>query len=173
MKILTSERLSIRIWEAHDIDFAMKLWGNPEVMTFIDVRGKLTREQVVEKLHSEIDCQKNHGVQYWPIFEKESQEFVGCCGLKPWVHSTQGGHEIGFHIVQEKWGKAYAHEAAKAVVNYAFEEKRLGHLMAGHHADNINSKKILLKLGFKFIEEVFFKATGLMHPSYRLNSRFN
>lgn len=34
---------------------------------------------------------------------------------------------------------------------------------------NENSQKILLKLGFQHIEDVFYEPTGLFHPSYILD----
>jgi [ribosomal protein S5]-alanine N-acetyltransferase len=41
-------------------------------------------------------------------------------------------------------------------------------LRSGHHPEHLNSKKILLKLGFQYVDEVFYKPTGLMHPTYQL-----
>ena len=168
MIILKTERLFLRVWDSADLKLAHQLWGDPEVMTFIDVRGGLTQEQVSAKLNLEIECQAKNGLQYWPIFEQETQDFVGCCGLKPWIHSDRGGYELGFHIIAKKWGRGYAIEAAKAVISYAFNQRKLTHLMAGHHPDNLNSQKILLNVGFQFVEKVFFKPTGLMHSSYQL-----
>ena len=170
MIILKTDRLFLRTWETTDLQLAQELWGNSKVMTFIDTRGGLTEEQVIAKLDLEIECQLKNGLQYWPIFEQQTQDFVGCCGLKPWVHSDRGGFELGFHIIQEKWGRGYALEVAKGVISYAFTQRKLSHLMAGHHPDNLNAKKILLQLGFQFVEKVFFKPTGLMHSSYHLGT---
>jgi ribosomal-protein-alanine N-acetyltransferase len=164
--IMNSERLLFRTWEIKDIDKALALWGDPLVMTFIG-KGGLSREQAEARLLSEISCQEKNKVQYWPIFQKTDNQFIGCCGLKPWVHSAKGGHELGFHIVQTAWGKGFAQEAAGEVVRFA-KAQRMSHLMAGHHPENRNSKKILERLGFEFVEKVFYPPTGLMHPSYVL-----
>jgi [ribosomal protein S5]-alanine N-acetyltransferase len=53
-------------------------------------------------------------------------------------------------------------------VRHGFEKLQLRMLRAGHHPNNVNSKKILLKLEFQFANEVFYKPTGLMHPTYKL-----
>jgi RimJ/RimL family protein N-acetyltransferase len=151
------------------MDHAARLWGDPEVMKFIDRRGGLSGEGLVAKLECEIENERRYGVQYWPVFEGE--EFIGCCGLKPWVHSARGGHELGFHIVREKWGRGYAFEAAQGVISYAFGTLRLSHIMAGHHPENSNSRKILLRLGFRFDEYVFFPPTGLIESTYVLDSK--
>ena len=45
-------------------------------------------------------------------------------------------------------------------------------LFAGHNPNNIASKKVLEKLCFQYIGDVFYEPTGLFHPSYELhNSR--
>jgi len=43
---------------------------------------------------------------------------------------------------------------------------RLAKIYAGHHPDNHASKHILEKLGFTFLDTVFYEPTGLLHPSY-------
>ena len=166
MKILTTGRLFLRTWQENDFALARSLWGDRDVMTFLG--GPLSDEKVLEKMRAEMACQEKHRLQYWPIFEKETEEFVGCCGMRPWIYSPPEGHEIGFHLVKAKWGKGYASEIARAVVNHAFEKLQFPMLRAGHHPQHANSRKILLTLGFQFVDTVFYKPTGLMHPTYKL-----
>jgi len=166
MKILSTDRLFLRSWSENDFPLAQSLWGDADVMTFLG--GPLSDEKVREKMRAEITCFEKHGVQYWPIFQKQTDEFVGCCGLRPWAYTPPEGHELGFHLVKTKWGRGLAFEVAAAVVKHAFETLQLSTLRAGHHPDHVNSKKILLRLGFESADEVFYKPTGLMHPTYTL-----
>jgi RimJ/RimL family protein N-acetyltransferase len=166
MKILTTGRLFLRTWQENDFALARGLWGDRDVMTFLG--GPLSDEKVLEKMRAEMACQEKHRLQYWPIFEKETEEFVGCCGMRPWTYSPPEGHEIGFHLVKAKWGMGYASEIARAVVNHAFEKLQFPMLRAGHHPQHVNSRKILLNLRFQFVDTVFYKPTGLMHPTYKL-----
>src|SRR5438034_1856822 len=85
MKILTTNRLYLRTWQEEDFPLAKSLWGNADVMTFLG--GPLSDEKVLEKMHAEMACQEKHGLQYWPIFETDTDEFVGCCGMRPWHRS--------------------------------------------------------------------------------------
>lgn len=169
MQATSSERLTFRAWSSDDLELALSLWGDPEVMRFIG-KGGLSREQVLARLQSEIACQEKNGMQYWPLFMTEGGAFVGCCGIKPWVHTKHGGCELGFHIVRSAWGRGFALEAARTVVALA-KESGISHLMAGHHPENVNSKKVLQKLGFEAVESAFYPPTGLMHPCYRLPLR--
>jgi ribosomal-protein-alanine N-acetyltransferase len=166
MDVLQTKRLWLRTWEAGDLERAGSLWGDPAVMSFLG--GALSKDKIEAKLQFEMACLEKHGVQYWPIFEKQSDEFVGCCGLRPWIHSVPEGHELGFHLLQTKWGCGYALEAARGVVRHGFETLTLPMLRAGHHPDHVNSKKILLKLEFQFVDDVLYQPTGLMHPTYKL-----
>src|SRR5262245_21741971 len=84
-EVLSTDRLVFRTWEENDFSLAQSLWGDPEVMTFLG--GPLSEERARDKMHAEMACFEKHSVQYWPIFEKFTGEFVGCCGLRPWVYT--------------------------------------------------------------------------------------
>jgi RimJ/RimL family protein N-acetyltransferase len=162
-----TERLVTRSWQIEDLPLAMELWGDPAVTALIDSRGKLTKAQVGEKLCAEIERERSGGVQYWALFDHRNGEFVGCSGLRPWVYTPgEANFEVRFHLVKRCWGKGFATEAAVGALEYAWEKLRLSKVYAGHHPDNRASKKILKKLGFAFIGNLFYEPTGLMHPSY-------
>ncbi|MCE2841323.1 MAG: GNAT family N-acetyltransferase [Novosphingobium sp.] len=74
----------------------------------------------------------------------EPARLIGCIGL------AQDGDavELGYWLGREHWGKGYASEAARAVINVA---RVLGHkrLVAGHFIDNPASGRVLRKAGFR------------------------
>ena len=162
----STARLSARSWRTGDLPHAIELWGDPAVTALIDRRGKLTEEEVAQKLSAEIDRERSDGVQYWALFTRYDGEFVGCCGLRRWIYTPAPNFELGFHIVKRCWGKGYASEAAQGALDYGWRQLRLRKVYAGHHPDNRNSRHILEKLGFKFLEDVFYEPTGRVHPSY-------
>ena len=162
---LASRRLGFRLWHQEDLALAIALWGDFEVTKLFDGRGPLSDAQVEERLHKEISQQVKHGVQYWPIFNLNSRRHVGCAGLRPY-HDEEKILEIGFHIRSDCWRKGYAHEAARAVIDYAFRTKRADSLFAGHNPNNTASGNLLAKLGFKFTHYEYYAPTGLQHPSY-------
>ena len=81
------------------------------------------------------------------------------------IHS-EADFEVGFHVVKRCWGKGFGTEAALGALEYEWEKLLLSKVYAGHHPENRASEKILKKLGFEFIENVYYMPTGLMHPSY-------
>jgi len=164
-----SDHLTLTTWTENDIEAAQRLWGDPKVMEFIDIRSALNREHVEEQLRREIDRQNKYGVQYWKVLLKANAEPIGCCGLRPYDLENRV-YEIGFHIMSAHWGQGYATEAAKAVINHAFKKMQVPKLFAGHNPKNATSKALLLKLGFSFIGTQFYEPTGLQHPSYELKA---
>jgi RimJ/RimL family protein N-acetyltransferase/ribosome-associated protein YbcJ (S4-like RNA binding protein) len=166
---LTTARLGLRHWRAEDLDLARGLWGDPQVARWIDTRGQLTDDQVRERLAGEIRLQRDHGVQYWPLFRIDNSRHVGCCGLRPHDPAARI-YELGFHIGAHSWRKGYAVEAARAVIAHAFGPLGAAGLFAGHHPRNRASRQLLLKLGFQYTHDEYYAATGCQHPSYRLTA---
>jgi RimJ/RimL family protein N-acetyltransferase len=166
---LRTARLGFRTWSEHDLDLAIGLWGDLEVTRLIDARGKLSDDQVRERLLREIATAASYGMQYWPIFLIESQEHVGCCGLRPydWPANIL---EIGFHICSAHWGCGYASEAASAVIDYAFGQLGATGLYAGHNPANHVSRHLLNKLGFRYTHDDYYAPTGVDHPAYLLTA---
>ena len=166
---LTSKRLGFGTWSNDDLDLAFGLWGDFEVTKLFDGRGPHSRDQVKHRLSQEITTQSKHGFQYWPVFLLESGDHVGCAGLRPY-DASRNILEIGFHIRPNHWRKGYASEAAYAVMDYALVSLRVAGLFAGHNPNNVVSRNLLIKLGFNYTHDEFYKPTGLEHPSYLLKA---
>ena len=166
---LCTEHLGFRLWSDDDIDLALGLWGDVDVTKLIDARGRLTNEQVQERLSREIAIATSHGVQYWPMFLLANGEHVGCCGLRPYNLSGKI-YEIGFHIRSQHWGSGFASEGARAVMEYAFGKLAVSGLFAGHHPENEASRRLLKKLGFRYTHDEYYSPTGLRHPCYMLTA---
>lgn len=166
---LQSSRLGFRIWREGDLDLAVSLWGDPAVTALIDARGALSPEDVAERLTEEMASQRQHGIQYWPMFLLDGGAFVGCCGLRPYKPAERMP-EIGIHIRSRYWGRGLGYEAASAVIAYAFATLGVAALFAGHHPANGRSRYLLEQLGFRYTHDEPYEATGLEHPSYELRS---
>jgi ribosomal-protein-alanine N-acetyltransferase len=163
---LRAARLGFRRWQAEDLPLARALWGNPEV-TRLFSREPLTETLVEERLRTEMQQARDHGVQYWPIFLLANDAHVGCCGLRP-HRPDEGIYELGFHLLPAHWGAGIASEAAGAVIEHAFSQPGIQGLFAGHHPDNAASGRVLAKLGFTRTGDQLYPPTGLQHPSYML-----
>lgn len=169
MMPIESTRLLITTWKADDLPAAQKLWGDPEFMRYIDLRGGLNADQVAEKLQQEIERQEQFGIQYWKVILRQTEEIIGCCGLRPYDLPNRV-YELGFHFMKQHWGRGYAQESVTAVIDYAFRVMQVPKLFAGHNPKNLASAAVLTKLGFHRVEDQFYAPTGLYHPSYELQA---
>lgn len=160
---LTTDRIGFSEWTESDRELAKLLWGDPEVTRFICATGKFSENEIAERLKKEIENNREYHVQYWPVFKRDSNELIGCCGLRPY---SEKKYELGFHLRPKFWGQGYAVEAAEAVIEYAFSVLKAEGLFAGHNPHNTASSKVLMKLGFTYIGDQFYEPTGLYHPSY-------
>ncbi len=163
-------RIKFSTWKQEDTALAESLWGNPDVTRFICASGTFSAKDIALRLKTEIENQIKYHIQYWPVFELASNEFIGCCGLRPYKNNQ---YEIGFHLRPKFWGQGYAMEAASAVIGYAFDILHAEGLFAGHNPNNTASRKLLLKLGFCYIGDKFYEPTGLYHPSYAMQKKPN
>lgn len=169
---LTTERLGFSHWKQENIDLALSLWGNRDVTRYLSENG-FTEEAIIERLQYEINSQNKDGVQYWPLFLLENDEFIGCGGLKasdPYVEDLRAGvYQLGVHLLPPMWGKGYLTEAMHTLIRYALEELKACNLFAGHHPQNDTAHHVLVdKLGFFPHSKIFYRPIGLMCPVYFL-----
>lgn len=90
---------------------------------------------------------------------------IGACG----VDVREDGPEIGYWIGVDHWGKGYATEAVRALVEHAFV--KLGHqaLVAGARVSNPASRRVLEKCGFQWtgVQLLRIRAINAATPSDR------
>ena len=102
------------------------------------------------------------------IIHKETNTMIGTCDIcrVEWESNTG---EIGYCISRNHWGKGYVTKACKAVIEFGFEYLNLDVIEIRHHKDNIGSRKVIEKCGFKYIEDVYYKPYDTDIPYYTLN----
>lgn len=76
--------------------------------------------------------------------EHDYPRIVGGVGL----HAEGDAHELGYWLTPSAWGRGYATEAARAVIEMARHALPARRLRARHHLDNPASRRVLTKLGF-------------------------
>lgn len=74
-------------------------------------------------------------------------ELIGNCGIrrKP---GNEWEADIGYELAPKWWGRGYAIEAARAMVDFGFVELRLRRISSWCIADNVASARVLDRLGF-------------------------
>ncbi|MDZ4368641.1 MAG: GNAT family N-acetyltransferase [Afipia sp.] len=88
---------------------------------------------------------------------------IGLVGVS-W--ENENAPELGYCFAVDHWGKGYATEAARAVIDYAFEEFAIDELLSGARVLNPASRHVLEKCGFQWtgVELHRFLALGSSTP---------
>jgi ribosomal-protein-alanine N-acetyltransferase len=146
-----SARLTFRSWTEKDAALAEALWCDSEVTHYFG--GAMTREQAHNRLDMERERENRLGVQYWPMFLRETGEFVGCAGLREWQMDPKT-IEAGVHLMRSAWGLRLGEEALRAVLACGFDILGLLTIVAGHGIGHDNSQKLLERVGFAYTHNI-------------------
>jgi RimJ/RimL family protein N-acetyltransferase len=87
-------------------------------------------------------------------------------GLASLTWEKQDVPELGYCFAAEHWGKGYATEAARALIDFAFEEFTVDEIRSGARVVNPASRHVLEKCGFQWtgVELHRFTALGSSTP---------
>lgn len=164
--ICETPRLLLRRFTMTDAPLLLKLNSKPEVLKFIK-EPLLTDLAGAEKVISEIILPQYHlyGLGRWAMIGKESNEFIGWCGLKlrPELNDEV---DLGYRLEPAYWGKGYATEAATESLRFGFLQKNLPEITGRAHIHNIASQTILQKVGLQYVKDEILDEEPL--KTYRL-----
>lgn len=151
MKILETERLILRTWTEDDIEQYFNINQDPKVTEF------LLGAPTLEECESFIEDQNKHFDEYkYTLFAleiKESRALIGFVGLKyrglEFAVHFSPSTEIGWRLSSKYWGHGYATEAAKACLDYGFNECGLKEIVSFTVPANKKSISVMQRLGMK------------------------
>ncbi|WP_333851884.1 GNAT family N-acetyltransferase [Epilithonimonas sp.] len=147
-----TERLTLRKITIDDIDNIFQLDSNPDVMKYVGVPPVKLKEESAKMIENIINQYKNNGTGRLAVIEKESNQFIGWCGIKlltEEVNSFKNVYELGYRFLPEFWGKGYATESALASLDLGFNQLNADKIYAYADIGNESSNHILTKLGFE------------------------
>lgn len=142
-----TDRLILRLLDEKDIDDIFAMRSDPEVMRFI--RAPQNRVETVNWLNLVSSRWKSDHIGFCAIVEKQTDKFIGWCGL--WRLKETSELEIGYAIAKNAWGKGFATEAAQVFLRYAFEQLKPDKIVAVAEPENASSRRVMEKLGMKFV----------------------
>jgi ribosomal-protein-alanine N-acetyltransferase len=155
MSILQTERLILSPFRAHDVETMAELFANSGFMRFS--LGVLTRAQTVSFLDKVIGWDRAGLPSQFALVIRSEQALIGYCGF--YHHPVEGINdvEIGYRLHPAYWNKGIATEAARAVRDHAFRDRKLPRVISLIHPENIPSRRVAEKNGMTFEKEILFK----------------
>lgn len=145
--MIKTPRLVLREWRDSDVDEFAAMSVDPRVMEFFP--SPLDRSRVIAQIARYRAQFAEHGFAFLAIEAPGVADFIGLCGIAPVRFQAPfvPAVEIGWRIAYEHWGRGYAPEAAKAVIDYGFDTLKLPEIVAFAVVANAKSRRVMDKLG--------------------------
>ena len=115
-----------------------------DVHRYLESGGNYTM-QMLRTYLKEVDQKQ---ILFWAIKIKESGKHIGNIKIDP-LNTRHGYGEYAIMMGDRtEWGKGYAKEASKLVINYCFNDLNLRKITLGVVEDNQSAVGLYEKLGF-------------------------
>lgn len=143
---IETKRCFLHRIKSKDFDFYYKLQKNEAVRKFL---GGIVDDIEIEKKFSSLI---NSDEWYYVIEEKESKQTIGLISLTNYYE--EGRIELSYEILPDYFGKGYAFENVKRVIDFALLELGIIELVAETQISNEKSVRLLERLGMKREKEI-------------------
>lgn len=146
--VINTDRLTLRPWKKSDLDDFFEYASVPgvgEAAGWIHHKTKEESEYILEMFIRE---KKTFAIDY-------EGKVIGSVGIEMYNEekmpelADKAGREIGFVLSKDYWGMGLMPEAVCAVINWLFDAVGLDFIVCGHSPENLRSKRVQDKCGFK------------------------
>jgi [ribosomal protein S5]-alanine N-acetyltransferase len=139
---LICKRLSLK----HCTEEYVSWLNNPEVNKYLETPGGQTLGTLREYLSSVED---NPNILFWAIHLRHNSEHIGNIKIDP-INSKHSLGEYGILMGDTReWGKGYAKEASRLVIDYCFNSINLRKITLGVVEKHVAAINLYKSLGFK------------------------
>jgi ribosomal-protein-alanine N-acetyltransferase len=149
---LETQRTFMRDILGNDFEFLLNMMSDPEVMRFYpkpsdakEVRAFIDRMRV---------RYREDGCGLWLVVDRESGQPLGRAGLMRQTINGQDEWEVGYMIDRQFWRRGFATEAATAVRDWAFAERKHPRVISLIRPENTPSQGVARKLGMSVSSRV-------------------
>jgi ribosomal-protein-alanine N-acetyltransferase len=143
---LTTPRLHLRPFIAADVDAIHAVYSDPEVMRYVGHGAHRTRADTTAALRSYADALAARGYAFVAVIERSTGAVIGDAGLHP-LGGRGPDIELGYTLARAVWGRGYATELGRALLEHAFTALGAPRVVAQVEPENRASRHVLEKLG--------------------------
>ena len=158
---LETERLRLREFTLEDKKQITLLDSDPDVVRHISNGVPSSKKEIDRAMKIFLTYSKKyqHKFGYWVAIEKKSSQFIGWFHMRPLKSEPDNlmKQELGYRLLKEFWGKGYATEGTRALIQKAFHEYNVKEVFAHAMKTNTTSQKVMLKCGLKFLREEIYE----------------
>ena len=152
---LETKRLILRCFGEEDVDAMAQLFANPDFMRFS--LGVFTeRKQTVAFIEKVMGWDRAGMPSPFAVVPRGEDAIVGYCGF---FHHAEVPEEIeiGYRLHPDYWNRGLISEAARAVRDHAFADRKLPRVISLIHPENIPSRRVAEKNRMKVEREITFR----------------
>lgn len=159
---ITTERLLLTPLSLQHASDNYVGWLNDEdVIKYTEITAPYTSTELKTFLEN-VDRDKE--LLCWAIHIKGSNKHIGNVKISP-VNKRHGYAEYSILMGDKtEWGKGYASEASRAVVDYCFKKENIRKIVLGVVEDNVAAVELYKKMGF--VTEGVFVKHGIYDGKY-------
>ncbi len=149
VKILDTERLTLRRMSLDDAPFILALVSDADFIRFIGDKGVRSLEDARGYItHGALASYDTHGFGLFVVELRETTTPIGICGFVK--RDTLPDCDIGYAFLPPYRGQGYVVESASAVLAYGSGVLNMTRVLAITDPENERSIRVLEKIGLRF-----------------------
>jgi RimJ/RimL family protein N-acetyltransferase len=151
---LETERLVLREITPHDVDHLVALDTDPDVARW-SMEPAPSRETVEHRHvpHFRTFYATSPGYGFWAAEERTAGTFLGWFHLRPGEGRPEDEPELGYRLHGSVWGRGYATEGSRALIDTAFTDLPVRRIVAETAGFHVASRRVLEKSGLRLVRE--------------------
>ena len=154
MPEIETSRLRLRMFTPGDLDALSHITGDAEVMKYLGTSGARTREKTKNTIDAILRHWDQHSFGIWALDHKADRRLIGWCGLQTLEKTTEV--EVAYLLARAYWHQGLATEAARASIDYGFNQLKLDRVVAIARPENVGSYRVMEKLGMKYERDAHY-----------------
>ena len=175
---LHSERLALTPFAPNDLDLCLEMFTDAEVTKHVG--GSMTKTAIRNQMPNWTKRGGDGCIGIWCISDRGTGEKVGSVALLPMPIEeddtdfslvTPGKMpvediEIGYFLKRSVWGRGYATEASRRLLDFVFQEAPMVEVVATFDKKNTAARKVVTKACF--IDHGTMRSYGEDGPIFRI-----
>ena len=150
---IETERLRLRPFRSEDLDDIWPVVSDPEFPKLMSWSAHTERAQAAGFIDATGASLADGTGATWAI--EQGGHVIGCVALEDIAWTVRAWRvdraELGYWLAPAHWGKGLMTEAADAAVRFGFHTIGLHKITVGCIAENTASRRVIEKLGFRFV----------------------
>jgi len=147
-----TERLILRNFTADDAELLLALDNAQGTMFYINGVLPVEPPAVDDHLAAFLAYhEQNSGYGFYAVIEKSSGEFIGWLHFRPEDGAGPDEVELGYRLHPSAWGKGYATEGSRALIDKGFTDLGVQRVNAYAVAVHAASRRVMEKAGLRYV----------------------